>query len=42
MKETRFAIERHENMKLEEQEKKKQIVEGKLKPKGQNLLRETE
>ncbi|XP_042887530.1 39S ribosomal protein L52, mitochondrial-like [Penaeus japonicus] len=39
MKETNFAIERHQRLLLEEKEKKNQILNEKLKPKGHRLLK---
>ncbi|ROT73745.1 putative 39S ribosomal protein L52, mitochondrial [Penaeus vannamei] len=39
MKETNFAIERHQRLLHEEKEKKNQILNEKLKPKGHKLLK---
>lgn len=40
-KEIDFAIERHTQMKLDEENKKQQIIDSKLKPKGMALLKST-
>ncbi|XP_063585918.1 large ribosomal subunit protein mL52-like [Penaeus indicus] len=39
MKETNFAIERHQRLLREESEKRNKILNEKLKPKGHNLLK---
>ncbi|XP_071524789.1 large ribosomal subunit protein mL52 [Panulirus ornatus] len=39
MKETKFAIERHQKIQLEEKQKKQEIQDAKLKPKGHRLLK---
>ncbi|KAF2899504.1 hypothetical protein ILUMI_06676 [Ignelater luminosus] len=38
-KEVDFAVERHEKLQLEEEEKKREIIANKLKPKGLLLLK---